>query len=82
MAGAQCILVPLWPVPSTAAKILLRAFYSALLQVITLLNYFKLFTIIVLLPRDQEYAELCVMQCKQFNTQNIFLIHQIGLDIF
>ncbi|CAH1712106.1 tetratricopeptide repeat protein 28 [Aphis gossypii] len=32
MAGAQCILVSLWPVPSTAAKILLRAFYSALLQ--------------------------------------------------
>ncbi|XP_050428822.1 tetratricopeptide repeat protein 28 isoform X2 [Adelges cooleyi] len=32
MAGAQCILIPLWPVPSTAAKILLRAFYSALLQ--------------------------------------------------
>lgn len=39
MAGAQCILVSLWPVPSTAAKILLRAFYSALLQVITLLEW-------------------------------------------
>lgn len=31
-AGAGCILVSLWPVPETAAKILLRAFYSALLQ--------------------------------------------------
>lgn len=34
LAGAQCILVSLWPVPNTAAKILLRAFYSALLQVL------------------------------------------------
>jgi len=40
MAGAQCILVSLWPVPSTAAKILLRAFYSALLQVIAWLICF------------------------------------------
>lgn len=32
-SGAQCVLVSLWPVPDTAAKILLRAFYSALLQV-------------------------------------------------
>ncbi|XP_050523379.1 tetratricopeptide repeat protein 28-like isoform X2 [Daktulosphaira vitifoliae] len=32
MAGAHCILISLWPVPSTAAKILLRAFYSALFQ--------------------------------------------------
>lgn len=32
-AGAQCVLVSLWPVPDTAAKILLKAFYSALLQV-------------------------------------------------
>lgn len=31
-AGAGAILVSLWPVPETAAKILLRAFYSALLQ--------------------------------------------------
>lgn len=31
-AGAKAVLVSLWPVPETAAKILLRAFYSALLQ--------------------------------------------------
>ncbi|EEB13728.1 rapsynoid, putative [Pediculus humanus corporis] len=31
-AGAQCVLVSLWPVPDTATKILLKAFYSALLQ--------------------------------------------------
>ncbi|XP_063219865.1 tetratricopeptide repeat protein 28 isoform X2 [Bacillus rossius redtenbacheri] len=31
-AGAQCVLVSLWPVPETATKILLRTFYSALLQ--------------------------------------------------
>ncbi|CAH1132763.1 unnamed protein product [Ceutorhynchus assimilis] len=31
-AGAQAVLVSLWPVPDTAAKILLRAFYSAMLQ--------------------------------------------------
>ncbi|GLH03856.1 Tetratricopeptide repeat protein 28, partial [Gryllus bimaculatus] len=31
-AGAQCVLVSLWPVPDTATRILLRAFYSALLQ--------------------------------------------------
>ncbi|XP_049768006.1 tetratricopeptide repeat protein 28 [Schistocerca cancellata] len=31
-AGAQCVLVSLWPVPDTAARLLLRAFYSALLQ--------------------------------------------------
>ena len=31
-AGTGAILVSLWPVPETAAKILLRAFYSALLQ--------------------------------------------------
>ncbi|XP_044737970.1 tetratricopeptide repeat protein 28 [Chrysoperla carnea] len=31
-AGAQAVLVVLWPVPDTATKILLRAFYSALLQ--------------------------------------------------
>lgn len=32
LAGTGAILVSLWPVPETAAKILLRAFYSALLQ--------------------------------------------------
>lgn len=37
-AGAQCVLVSLWPVPDTAAKILLKAFYSALLQVSSLLK--------------------------------------------
>ncbi|XP_066144838.1 tetratricopeptide repeat protein 28 [Euwallacea fornicatus] len=31
-AGAQAVLVSLWPVPDTATKILLRAFYSSLLQ--------------------------------------------------
>lgn len=31
-AGANAVLISLWPVPETAAKILLRAFYSALLQ--------------------------------------------------
>lgn len=31
-AGAGAVLISLWPVPETAAKILLRAFYSALLQ--------------------------------------------------
>lgn len=31
-AGASAVLISLWPVPETAAKILLRAFYSALLQ--------------------------------------------------
>lgn len=32
MAGAQAVLISLWPVPDTATKILLRAFYSSLLQ--------------------------------------------------
>ena len=32
-AGAQCVLVSLWPVPDTAVKILFRTFYSSLLQV-------------------------------------------------
>ncbi|XP_034489801.1 tetratricopeptide repeat protein 28 [Drosophila innubila] len=32
LAGAGAVLISLWPVPETAAKILLRAFYSALLQ--------------------------------------------------
>lgn len=31
-AGASAVLLSLWPVPETASKILLRAFYSALLQ--------------------------------------------------
>ncbi|GAB6029967.1 Tetratricopeptide repeat protein 28 [Chamberlinius hualienensis] len=31
-AGAQCVLVSLWPAPDTAVKILLRTFYSSLLQ--------------------------------------------------
>ncbi|XP_037078157.1 tetratricopeptide repeat protein 28-like, partial [Pollicipes pollicipes] len=31
-AGAQCVLVSLWPVPDTAVKILYRTFYSCLLQ--------------------------------------------------
>ncbi|XP_055605739.1 tetratricopeptide repeat protein 28-like, partial [Uranotaenia lowii] len=31
-AGTGAVLISLWPVPETAAKILLRAFYSALLQ--------------------------------------------------
>lgn len=31
-AGSNAVLLNLWPVPETAAKILLRAFYSALLQ--------------------------------------------------
>ncbi|XP_023318529.1 tetratricopeptide repeat protein 28 [Trichogramma pretiosum] len=32
LAGAQCVLIGMWPVPSTASSILLRAFYSAMLQ--------------------------------------------------
>lgn len=32
LAGAGAVLLSLWPVPETATKILLRAFYSALLQ--------------------------------------------------
>lgn len=32
IAGASAVLLSLWPVPETAAKILLKAFYSALLQ--------------------------------------------------
>lgn len=31
-AGAQCVLIAMWPVPPTAGSILLRAFYSAMLQ--------------------------------------------------
>lgn len=31
-AGCQAVLISLWPIPDTATKILLRAFYSALLQ--------------------------------------------------
>ncbi|XP_043222713.1 tetratricopeptide repeat protein 28-like isoform X3 [Amphibalanus amphitrite] len=31
-AGAQCVLVSLWPVTDTAVKILYRTFYSSLLQ--------------------------------------------------
>lgn len=34
-AGAQCVLVSLWPVPDTAVKIFMRTFYSSLLQVRT-----------------------------------------------
>ncbi|XP_046738072.1 tetratricopeptide repeat protein 28 isoform X1 [Diprion similis] len=30
--GAQCVLIGMWPVPPTAGSILLRAFYSAMLQ--------------------------------------------------
>lgn len=31
-AGAQCVLIGMWAVPPTAGSILLRAFYSAMLQ--------------------------------------------------
>ena len=31
-AGAQCVLVSLWPVPDLACKLLLKAFYGGLLQ--------------------------------------------------
>lgn len=31
-AGARCVLVSLWPVPDTAAKLMMKAFYSSLLQ--------------------------------------------------
>ncbi|CAN7987066.1 unnamed protein product, partial [Ixodes hexagonus] len=31
-AGARCVLLSLWPVPDTALKILLRTFYSSLMQ--------------------------------------------------
>ena len=31
-AGAQCVLVSLWPVPDTAVKLIMKAFYSSLLQ--------------------------------------------------
>ncbi len=31
-AGAQCVLVSLWPVPVTASKMFVHAFYSALLN--------------------------------------------------
>lgn len=37
-AGAQCVLVSLWPVPDTAVKILFRTFYSSLLQVSTTIS--------------------------------------------
>lgn len=42
VAGAGAVLVSLWPVPETAAKILLRAFYSALLQGARAARYFSL----------------------------------------
>ena len=32
-AGAQSVLISLWPVPDTAVKIFMRTFYSSLLQV-------------------------------------------------
>ncbi|CAB4063457.1 Tetratricopeptide repeat protein 28 [Lepeophtheirus salmonis] len=31
-AGAQCVLVSLWPVPDTAVRLIMKAFYSSLLQ--------------------------------------------------
>ena len=31
-AGAQCVLVSLWPVPDTAVKLVMKALYSSLLQ--------------------------------------------------
>ncbi len=31
-AGAQCVLVSLWPVPIAAVKVVMKAFYSSLLQ--------------------------------------------------
>ena len=31
-AGAQCVLVALWPVPNTAVKVLMKSLYSSLLQ--------------------------------------------------
>ena len=31
-AGAQCVLLSLWPVPETAVKLIMKAFYSSLLQ--------------------------------------------------
>lgn len=31
-AGAQCVLISLWPVPDLACKLLLKAFYGSLLQ--------------------------------------------------
>lgn len=31
-AGAQCVLVSLWPVPVAASKVFVHAFYSALLN--------------------------------------------------
>ena len=31
-AGAQCVLMSLWPVPDTAVKLIMKAFYSSLLQ--------------------------------------------------
>ncbi|KAK3754473.1 hypothetical protein QZH41_018994, partial [Actinostola sp. cb2023] len=34
-AGAQCVLVALWPVPDLACKLLLKAFYGGLIQGLT-----------------------------------------------
>ena len=31
-AGAQCVMVSLWPVPDTAVKLIMKALYSSLLQ--------------------------------------------------
>ena len=31
-AGAQCVLISLWPVPDTAVKLIMKALYSSLLQ--------------------------------------------------
>jgi hypothetical protein len=72
VAGAQCILVCLWPVPDTATKILLRAFYSALLQVwdqflvclshVDIMCYQYFFVFIITVYTNSEVKKFSVSQ--------------------
>lgn len=84
-AGAGAVLLSLWPVPEMAAKILLRAFYSALLQGARAARYVdtkeekKLNKAYLF---DIWFSEHWLKQCKQFNTPNILLIQAIGLVFF
>lgn len=68
-AGAQCVLICLWPVPDTATKILLRAFYSALLQVGISLLVILIHVDIVLL------VFLCIYVVKKLSIFQIYILY-------
>lgn len=89
-AGAGTVLLSLWPVPETASKILLRAFYSALLQGTKAARYISIYFLLFCYLGKNGRCKfsfhlilgLLPKLCKLCNTPSIMRTHLIGLVSF